>query len=263
MDHKKIHMANTKRIDPQTYLQNILRQKFQAGKLKNKSYSLRAYAKKLKISHSVLSEILRGKRKVSAKMAIKLFQESGQSIQEQKKIKDLFLKESNIVLEEKDFSLISEWQYFAILALMETEFFKETFSLKEAQSSIQRHLRLDEKKTKKSLKRLVKMQLIKACDGADNLFQLTSDYYSTTEDIPSRTILKAHMDSLDMAKSYIKETKTLKREVMSITFSGDRQQMVEAKKIIRDFRDELCKKMKGTKRDTVYKMHVLLYPLTS
>src|ERR1700722_8681225 len=36
---------------------------------KNPSYTLRAYAKKLRMSHSALSEILRGKRRVSKKLA--------------------------------------------------------------------------------------------------------------------------------------------------------------------------------------------------
>lgn len=262
MDHWKVNtMSIVKRIGPQVYLQTVLKKHFEQAKKKNKAYSLRAFANKLGISHSVLSEILRGKRNVSAKMAIALCEKCSLPIEEQKHIKNLFVKESHVTLSQKDFSFISEWQYFAILSLMETQLFPSEFTLKDAEIIIRKHLKISSKKIKMSLERLVKMNLLS--ENYNGLLELTSDYYYTQEDVPSRLILQSQFNDLDTAKNFIKKTPVLKREITSVTFAGDKEQIANAKKMIRKFRSDLLRKMKGKKRDAVYKMHVLLYPLSS
>ncbi len=253
-------MSMMKRTDPQNYLQTALKKQFEQAKKKNKAYSLRAFANKLNISHGVLSEILRGKRNVSAKMAIQIFEKSSLPTEEQKHLKNLFAKQSPITLSPKDFSFISEWQYFAILSLMETQYFPAEFSLKDAQIIIRKHLKISSKKIKMSVERLVKMNLLS--ENYKGLLELTPDYYYTQEDVPNRLILQAQLNDLDTAKTFIKKTPVLEREITSVTFAGDKEQIANAKKMIREFRTQLLSKMRGKKRDKVYKMHVLLYPLS-
>ncbi|MGE0634344.1 MAG: TIGR02147 family protein [Pseudobdellovibrionaceae bacterium] len=245
---------------PQAYLQHLLREKLEEIKSKNKSYSLRAFAQKLGVSHGVLSEVLRDKRRVSEKMALLLCAKSGCSEDEQKALKNLFSDGEKVTLNAKDFAFVSEWQYFAILALMESDFFPTSFSLEEANRLIRKHLRLTEKKTADSLKRLINMELLSYI--SDDTYELTPYFNYTTEDLPNKVVTKAHIADLEKVKEVMKRTKALEREISSITFSGDSKQMQEAKNMIRDFRMKLGKKMNGTKKDSVYKLNILLYPLT-
>lgn len=56
----------------QLEIQNLLRSHLSEIKNQNPGFSLRAYARKLELSPSALSEILNGKRRISGKMAAKI-----------------------------------------------------------------------------------------------------------------------------------------------------------------------------------------------
>ena len=52
----------------------ILNQQFALARSRNSSYSLRAFAKKLGVPASGISEVLRGKRRITRKMATRMLE---------------------------------------------------------------------------------------------------------------------------------------------------------------------------------------------
>jgi len=61
----------------QIAIQNKLRCKYDEIQNRNPAYSLRSFSRKLKINPSALCEILKGKRRVSRKMAERLLAQMG------------------------------------------------------------------------------------------------------------------------------------------------------------------------------------------
>ncbi len=93
----------------------------------NNQYSLRSFAKFLGIEPSALSQILRGKRTLTRKMAIRLSNKldiNPAKLGQFKEIKDNNQQGPFSELTADLFQVISDWYYFAILELMQTENFQ-------------------------------------------------------------------------------------------------------------------------------------------
>src|SRR5579885_2259362 len=124
----------------QLALQRKLNEALTNARLRNRAYSLRAFARKLEISPAALSEILNGKRNVSKRLAERLVNNLVLPPNESKAILDLFPEpgEGRRALPVGDrlgvngqgdlsndqFHVISEWYHFAILSLAETTDFR-------------------------------------------------------------------------------------------------------------------------------------------
>ena len=109
----------------------ILNQEFAAARMRNTSYSLRAFAKKLGVPASSVSEVMRGKRLVTRKMAAKMLArlrvDPGLVPVLTGRLKDNYRSDSRspekmefALLNSDQFQAISEWSHFAILSLAET-----------------------------------------------------------------------------------------------------------------------------------------------
>jgi transcriptional regulator with XRE-family HTH domain len=99
---------------------DLIRNEFQNRKRNNPSYSLRAFAKTLGIQPGRLSEYLNGNRVISNQMAEKVVTRLGLN-------SSIFRAHSlqNVdFIEDEIFSVIGDWQHFAILSLMDTNNFK-------------------------------------------------------------------------------------------------------------------------------------------
>ncbi|MBO9668300.1 MAG: hypothetical protein J7501_15980 [Bdellovibrio sp.] len=92
---------------------------------KNSSYSLRSFAKSLDLDSSTLSALLRGKRPLTTKMAMKIIDrlEIHEPLQVQKLLMGVLGANENpqeyseIDLDSAE--IISAWEHFAILAVLE------------------------------------------------------------------------------------------------------------------------------------------------
>ena len=112
----------------QVAIQRTLSEALTNAKIKNPSFSLRAFAKKLKINPSALSEILNGKRVISESLARRLVDNLALDPKEKQSVLSLFDQTANsgetiddnyLELSVDHFKTISEWYHFAILSLME------------------------------------------------------------------------------------------------------------------------------------------------
>ena len=107
-------------------IQSLLVRELTERKDKNPLFSLRAFARQLKISPAQLSLLINGKKKLSAKLAEQLIDRLNLDTSE---ALDLIDGSSHLkqklrspktelqVLSEEEFNLISDWVHFAILEL--------------------------------------------------------------------------------------------------------------------------------------------------
>ena len=143
-----------------------LHEEFTSRSQKNARYSLRAFAKHLGVSHTLLSLIMAGKRPLTLKTAklvserLELPPEKAVSLMRagaEAKVKNYNYKYEYLDL--KTFDLISDWVHFAILSLMET-----TQTLVNSKW-IAKRLGINETQAKVSFQRLLDVGLIAEKDG--------------------------------------------------------------------------------------------------
>ncbi len=248
----------------QMMIQNILRERFTELQCKNTSFSLRAYAKKLNISPSALSEILNGKRFISKKLAKNICDKLLLSPEESQHVLSLFpdkksklgkLKNnSSIQLTIDQFYIISDWYHFAIISLLETE------KAKDDPSWIAKRLGIKTQEARTALERLERLEMLER-DNKDKL-KPTGTSFCTTDGISNTAIRKSHSQSLDLAKRSLDEDDVSIRNFSNMTMAIDPQKLPTAKKMINQFQNTLCAFLESGEKKEVYNISVQLFPIT-
>jgi uncharacterized protein (TIGR02147 family) len=256
----------------QIELQNKIRSNLDLIKIKNPQFSLRAYAKKLDLSPSALSEILNGKRKISKKMASRILDRMNLSPAESNKVLDLFDKKAKgldfeespttdtgpaninfLQLSSDQFNMIAEWQHFALLSLMETKGFKSDVPW------IAKKLGLSQALITAALDRLIRLGFV---------FKKNRKYVTnkrallTSDNIPNQAVRKSHYVDLGLAEKALDTRNVEERDFTAITIAANKKNLAKAKKMIRDFQDKLTLCLEEGEKDEVYKFTFYLYPLT-
>ena len=235
----------------------ILLEEFVGIQARNPSYSMRAYAKKIGVAQSAISEILSGKRPLTRKSAEKILKGLDKNPQEifaicQSEIQNV---QPFKAIDLDTYHLIADWHYYAILSLAETEDFQSSnqwiakrlgISLKVATDAVALLLRLD------MLERNPKTNSLSA----------TGEHFEAISAIANPALKKACRQNLDLAQKALDETQFEERDFTAITLCFDPEKMVEAKKIIKNFRRNFCKVMESKKKKEVYKLTVELFPLS-
>lgn len=258
----------------QVEFQNTLRLHFEEIKVKNASYSLRAFARKLDLSPSALSEILNGKRRISKKIATRVLERLNfapsetdrliQSIEDktpasyngpQKKAAlELKRKVDFLQLSNDQFNMIGEWQHFALLSLIETKNFKSDHGW------MAQRLGLTVTQTQNTLERLIRLGFVLKKNGK---YTTNKQALLTSDNIPNQAVRKSHYADLKLAEKALDECPVELRDFTANTVSVNTKQLDKAKDLIRRFQDELTLLLEEGTCDEVYKFTFYLYPLTT
>lgn len=246
----------------QNQLQKFLVEHFATLKIKNPAYSLRAYSKKMKIGHAALSEMMNGKRKISYKSARIIVEHLNLSPVEKNKILKIertkgALKVENskyMQIEMDQYHMVSDWYYFAILSLAETEDFHDDAGW------ISERLNIRINDAKIALGRLERLGLLKR-NNLDKLVT-TGESFKTTNDISSATLRKSHFDNLELAKISLENDAVEIRDISSMTMAIDPDLLPQAKKLIQNFRRQITQFLESEKKQEVYKLNIQLFPLS-
>lgn len=253
-------------IQFQIFLEKALKRK----KEKNPAYSLRAFAKQLGISPSSLSEILKGQRRVSIKIAeriinqldltsierasiLKDFQEKDshqKKIQYRQKLKE---KKEFLKMASNQFQLISNWVHLAILSLIKTKNFQYDTQW------IAKRLSTTNKNIEKAIKRLIDLELIQE---QNNSLIRTSSLIRIDSKSADQILRKSYINDMDLAKSKLNTTKVYERDFTSMTLPSDPELIPKAKEIIRNAHLQLEELMESGRSTEVYKFSTQLYPLS-
>lgn len=253
----------------------ILKEELAARCRQNPRYSLRAFARDLKLAPSRLSEILAGKQGLSREAAVKVAQALGYGAGETERFCDLVeslharsrrdretarirLKKHVVptetyLLQVDAFKAISDWYHFAILELTYVDGFKSDAKW------IARTLGISEFEVQLALERLVRLELL-TWKGAK--LHLNHSVVFVPDDVPSSSKTSFHSQILLKAKEALHLQSVDEREFGSEIIAIDKSQLAEAKKAIRDFKHKFCNAMgEAASKDALYCLAVQFFEL--
>lgn len=238
-----------------------LMDQFAQKKVRNPSYSLRAYARDLGISPTCLSEVLAKKRDLSKKNVLRIsdrleltpMQTNSLLAQAGLKADKQLESEEFLQLSEDTFAVISDWYYFAIIDLC-----KMKIQSMDA-AEITKRLGISSLEVKNAISRLERLKLVEEKNG--NLTATTTTL-STTRNIPSSAIRKYHKQNLNLAEKSIDIDPVELREFSSITIPADLSRITEAKDMIMDFKRKLARFLETGGSTEVYTLAIQLFPVS-
>ena len=240
---------------------------YQSRLHKNPKYSLRAFSSYLGLAPQVISLIFQGKRHLPIKSARSVVDKLGLSPKEAQlfladlssvrtKLSHISISETAEVTlsEERHFRLIAEWEYYAVLNLLET---KDVFT---SENQIADRLGLDIKRAKFVLSDLISEKMVKK--DQRGCFIRSINHLTTTKDIPSRALKIAHREALQLAEEKLEQTDIDARFYSASTISIDKLKLNAAKELMREFRQKMKHFMKEGETDEVYQFNMQFFPLS-
>jgi uncharacterized protein (TIGR02147 family) len=218
------------------------------------------------MSSGELSEILRGKRRLSLKGTRKIAEALGLTETEAKHLGFLVQKENGALpstekaslstrsLSLDMFNLLSDWYTFGILTLTECEGFRWD------EKWIAKRLGISVNEVNLAVARLERVGLLERKNGKR---VVTKDYVLSPDGIPSEAIRNYHRQMLTRAIHALEMQKIGERENTGIGFSVNPRELSSIKKDISDFLDTIMEKYgRGKKAREVYQCEVALFRLT-
>lgn len=235
----------------------ILLEEFVGAQSRNPNYSMRAFAKKIGVNQSAISEILSGKRPITKKSAEKILSGLDLNPLEIAKIFQGELKNKQIFksLDMDTYHLIADWYYYGILSLAETDDFQSS------PTWISKRLGINEKIVAKAIDRLLKLDLLER-DAKTKKLKPTHEQLEASSDVAKPAFKKACKQNLELAQKALEEGEFEERDFTAMTLCFDPDRMEEAKKMITNFRRNFAKAMESKKKKEVYKLNVQLFSLT-
>lgn len=156
-------------------------------------------------------------------------------------------------LDHELFTIISDWQHYAIMMLLETE---------GAQSKprwIAKQLGITPIEASLSFKRMVNLGLLKR---KKNSWTIDSSYLTTADKNKTTPALRKHQrQMLEKALFSLDNDSIEDRSITSLTMAVDPSRIAPARKMIEDFSRELCDFLEGGHRTQVYQLGINLFPL--
>lgn len=233
----------------------LLNHEYSKRKAKNPTYSLRAFARDLGVSRTVISDVVRGVRRLS-NQNIEVVAKSlnlDESTVESLKADLVSVQEESRQLLEGDLSFIEDWHYLAIMNLA-----KLTHSEFSANWVAER-LGISEKIADEALTYLSKKGFI---DSHEGKIRRLSKLFTTPLDIPSSSIVESHRQSINKALEALEDVVVDKRDFTSVTYAFDPEHIKEVKDMILKFHRRLGKHLETTNASEVYRLNIQFFPLT-
>lgn len=259
-------------LNYKTFLKDRLNEKVQA----NPKYSLRAFARDLEVSPSVLSELLNGKHGLSEKVAKRIAQNLDLSTHEIQIFCDQVVALNSKSLHKKNqakeridalkemhqknslqldhFKIISDWYHFAILELTYLEGFKSDTTW------IAKKLGITKLEVESAIERLLRIELLEI---KNKKYVATEDFTASPDGIPSDAIKKYQRQLIEKALQAQVMQSVENRDITSLLVAINKNDLLEAKKEIKEFRRRFNSKF-GTskKKDSVYCLALQFFELT-
>lgn len=238
---------------------------------RNSRYSLRAFAKALDLNPAELSQVLKGKRKLSLNSAFKVSQSLGFTPSESRHFLLLLQKEkgrslglpldflgspppeNSAQVSIADFECIGDWYHFAILNLLETKKFVWTAA------SISQRLGITLTEAQLAMRNLEKLGFVTFQAGRP---QSPNAHWDVGAQIPSPIIRKYHRQILEKAADSLETTPIHQREFQGVGLVVKESDLKKLKIEIDQFTDMIRQKFHRPKEDHVYQLEVALFPLT-
>lgn len=237
---------------------DVLENEFKKRAQSNPKYSLRAFARDLGVSHSLLSQMFAGKRAMSVEFNRKLLKELKLS-QRERDILAMGLPVTNskptAKISLESFALISDWIHYAILSLL------DVVEMKYTPTWISQRLNISEKKAKHAMRRLEKLGHI-TFDENGNARQGSAPIV-VENDRTTEATQRFNRGLIEKALHSMEQDSFDTRDLSSIVFTMDPQFVPYTVERIRNFRRSLSNELENLGvRKEVYALTVQIFPLT-
>ena len=232
----------------------ILLEDLALAKGRNQSYSMRAFALKVGVAQSVISQIINGKRPLTRKTAQRILEGLGKDPQTISRIiENLSEKEPYSTSSSDAFQLVSDWYNYAILSLAETEDFRGR------PSWVADRLGISQQTAKEALERLLRLELLKKKNGK---VVATGKRLEAISAVPNVALRKANQENLALAENALAAVPIELRDFTAITLCFDPDRIEEARAMIKAFRRSFDRSMESGRKREVYKLCVQLFPVS-
>src|SRR5581483_2789392 len=158
-------------------------------------------------------------------------------------------------LANDQFHVISEWYHFAILSLAETSDFRPD------PQWIAGRLNIKVADAQAALARLERLRMI--ATDSHGAMKPTGVKHQAPDEVRALATRKAHLQNLDLANRSLERDAVAERDFTAITMAIDVAKLPIAKRMIREFRDQLSKLLENDARSEVYKLCVQLIPVSN
>jgi uncharacterized protein (TIGR02147 family) len=253
-------------LDAQQLMKTHLTDAFILASKRNPRFSLRAFAKKLGISNAALSELMRGKRTLSKKKALDIAKHLGLPEDKLKTLSDAFDKAMSleklrpvpnplkeVIVEPRQFKMMADWRYFAVLALVRTNGHR----LKSKDIAAMLDISVDE--VGEIIEEMVDLGvIIRQTGGA---LKSENVVFRTSENFPESLMKERRLQSLSGASKAMQIEGVVELGSFA-TVSTNPEQIREAQDLIEDFVKRLCLYLRNPKSEHVYELNVNLFPRT-
>lgn len=248
------------------FLLEILRYEFSKRVQKNGRYSQRSFAKYLGVSHTLLSLVMNGKREPSRELVEKLSErlnyspeksalllEALRERQARKKGIDTPIEVQANRVSLDQFALISEWQHYAILSLLEIP------STKFDPKPIAERLGISPLLAKVSMQRLVNLGIV--AKNAKGEWKQRSGPILIDDPRTTDAGRKFQRQLLGRAVDSLMNDAAELRDFSSTTFAMNPKHIPYAITRIRDFRRQLMNELEAFgEPEEVYNLTVQIFP---
>lgn len=225
-----------------------LQQEFIRKTALNPRFSIRSFSKQLGLNSGTLSQILSGKRPITAKLI--------QSIEPKIGLPPQFNLSGDAysIIDQDSLTILTHWYHYAILELTLTKGFKSdsTWISKkldipkaEVDYAIERLLRVGLLLKKKE--KLVKSQTFLTNYKGSQTSQAHKEY--------QRQLIQKALIAID-------ECSQEEKDITSITIAANSKKIESAKEKIKQFRRELATYLEDSQGDSVYQLTIQLFPST-
>lgn len=235
----------------------------------NPQYSLRAYARDLEIHPGTLAKVINGERPLPIKNTQAIMNKLRMSPAERTLfMESLLRRKTNIdnikidpldtrhIVDESNYKVLAEWEHFIVTDLFDLPLFEATIT------DVANRLDISPMRAEVVVQNLVISGLLTK-DENGKLHRVHASI-KTTEDIKSQALRDAHMETLQIGMKKLEEIEVELRDFSSSAMAIDVDQLLEAKTIIREFRQKMAALLRDGKNKTdVYQLAIQFYPLTN
>lgn len=236
----------------------VLYKKFQS---RGRSLSQRAFAKYLGIDASRLHDFMMDKRVMSPRMVEKVCDRLGLGGESKEKLLEAVSalrarkkrRSPPLRLSAADFSRISDWYFFAIMALADTVDFQSD------PRWVAERLNITRGQAREALLTLTEVGLLQY---ENKVYSPTHTDIETESDIPSEELRESHKQTL---RRVLKDMDTIEvslRDIQSVTFAGDPKKLKLAKTLILNMTQKVVASLESGHRSEVYELNVQLLPIS-
>jgi uncharacterized protein (TIGR02147 family) len=241
--------------------QEFLIHEYTRRKALNANFSLRAFARWLKLSPAQVSQMMSGKRSITLSTLKKITVRLGLSPIEKRKLYNSVIKiqdnenstkDKFLNLKEDQFVMISDWYHLAILSLIKMKGSKPDPRWISSRLGI----RIDE--ASQALIRLERLGIIQT----KPIFKQIGNPFEVSSTVPSVAIRKYHKQNLNLAAEKIDLVPINYREFQSLSVSMNPSKVKDFKIILDEFLETVSEMFDSELGSEVYHVNVQMFPVT-